>query len=206
MAHPHLGVQTTWAKGRVERLWGTLQHRLVVELRLAGVSNADQANAFLPGFIDSFNQRFAVKPIETQSAFRPAPPPGELNRILSLKIDRKASNGSLISYSGQTYQLVDEHGTIALLRPRSTVNILCHLDGSISALYNNKPYRLKPFITPAPVAKQPSKNHDTPRPQPKPAKDHPWRKPSIKPRRNYYPYPRDFNERDQRWSRLYLET
>jgi len=202
----HIPARSPQAKGRVERLWGTLQHRLLVELRLAGVSNADQANAFLPGFIDSFNQRFAVEPAETQSAFRPAPPPGELNRILALKIDRKASNGSLISYSGQTYQLVDEHGAIALLRPRSTVNIFCHLDGSISALYDNKPYRLKPFTTPAPVAKQPSKNHDSPRPQPKPAKDHPWRKPCIKPRPKYYPYPGDFNERDQLWSRLYLET
>jgi len=47
------------AKGRIERLWETLQDRLVLELRLAGIKSVGEANAFLPGFIKRFNARFA---------------------------------------------------------------------------------------------------------------------------------------------------
>src|SRR5680860_1188568 len=58
------------AKGRIERLWETLQDRLVLELRLAGIKSIKEANAFLPGFIKRFNARFAVIPREPQSAYR----------------------------------------------------------------------------------------------------------------------------------------
>ena len=61
------------AKGRIERLWETLQDRLVLELRLAGIKSIKEANAFLPGFIKRFNARFAVVPREPQSAYRPLP-------------------------------------------------------------------------------------------------------------------------------------
>ena len=50
------------AKGRIERLWGTLQDRLTKELRLAGITTLEQANAFLPGFIERYNARFAKPP------------------------------------------------------------------------------------------------------------------------------------------------
>ena len=61
------------AKGRIERLWETLQDQLVLELRLAGIKSIKEANAFLPGFIKRFNARFAVVPREPQSAYRPLP-------------------------------------------------------------------------------------------------------------------------------------
>ena len=54
------------AKGRVERLWGTLQDRLTKELRLAGISSLEEANAFLPGFIEHFNAHFAKPPRDAQ--------------------------------------------------------------------------------------------------------------------------------------------
>lgn len=47
------------AKGRVERAHATLQDRLVKELRLAGISDLEAANAFVPGFIESYNSKFA---------------------------------------------------------------------------------------------------------------------------------------------------
>lgn len=201
----HIPALSPQAKGRVERLWGTLQHRLSIELRLGGVSDIDQANAFLPSFIDRFNERFAVEPKHTQSAFRPAPRPAELNLILASRTNRKASNGSLISYHGQTYHLADEHGNIALLKPRSTVDVLSHLDGPISALYDNKSYRLQPFTKPSPISKQPNMAHP-PKTQPKPPLDHPWRIPCIKPRPNYYSFQEDLIDKHQLWSRLFLET
>ena len=50
------------AKGRIERLWSTLQDRLTKELRLAGSSDLEPANAFLPGFMERYNVRFAKGP------------------------------------------------------------------------------------------------------------------------------------------------
>lgn len=63
------------AKGRVERLWRTLQHRLVIEMRMAGISSVEQANAFLPGFILRYNAWFAVAPAQPDST---RPVAGEL--------------------------------------------------------------------------------------------------------------------------------
>jgi hypothetical protein len=59
----------------VERLWGTLQHRLVVDMRLAGVSTIEEANAFLATYPNIHNARFAVEPEREEAAFLPAPSP-----------------------------------------------------------------------------------------------------------------------------------
>lgn len=70
-------------KGRVERLWGTLQDRLVSELRLRGITTREAANAFLPEFIADFNPRFARPPALATPVWRPAP--RDLDRILSCR-------------------------------------------------------------------------------------------------------------------------
>jgi hypothetical protein len=61
------------AKGRIERLWGTLQDRLVVELRLRGITTREAANAGLPDFLADYNRRFAHAPAEPTAAWRPRP-------------------------------------------------------------------------------------------------------------------------------------
>ena len=73
------------AKGRIERLWETLQDRLALELRLAGIKSIKEANAFLPGFIQRFNTRFAVVPREPQSAYRPLEEDINIDDILCRK-------------------------------------------------------------------------------------------------------------------------
>lgn len=59
------------AKGRVERANGTLQDKLVKELRLKGINDIETANAFLPEFIEDYNKRFAVEPKNNVNAHRP---------------------------------------------------------------------------------------------------------------------------------------
>jgi hypothetical protein len=76
------------AKGRIERLWGTLQQRLVAELRLAGITTLEQANAFLPGFLARFNARFGVPPADPRPAWRALPPELELGRVCCFKYQR----------------------------------------------------------------------------------------------------------------------
>jgi len=61
------------AKGRIERLWQTLQDRLVSELRLRGIATLEAANAFLPAFLPDLNRRFARAPADATTAWRPAP-------------------------------------------------------------------------------------------------------------------------------------
>lgn len=175
-----LGIQHTpayspQAKGRVERLWGTLQSRLVVEMRIANIDTLEQANAFLPAFISRFNERFAVEPKDPTPAFQPAPPPLILDKILAFHHIRKASKGSTVSYGNVTYQLVDQHDHVAALKYRTSVTVIHGLDESLCAFYEGNVYRLRP----APIARRnhPSKINEVKasKPSHKPAPDHPWR-------------------------------
>src|SRR3990167_8841407 len=76
------------AKGRIERLWGTFQDRLVVELRLAEANTQEEANEVLKTFLPEYNRRFTVKARKRKSFFRVPPPPSKLDRILCLKETR----------------------------------------------------------------------------------------------------------------------
>ena len=71
------------AKGRIERLWATLQDRLVSELRLRGIATLEAANAFLPEFMAAFNARFARTPQSATAVWRRPPP--DLDWILSCR-------------------------------------------------------------------------------------------------------------------------
>ena len=59
LAIESIAARSPQAKGRIERLWGTRQDRLVVELRLEGIDTMEAANAFLPGFLTRLNAWFA---------------------------------------------------------------------------------------------------------------------------------------------------
>jgi hypothetical protein len=69
----HIAARSPQAKGRVERLWGTCQDRLVSELRLAGAQRLADANRVLRDFLPGFNARFAGPPAQPGSAYRPLP-------------------------------------------------------------------------------------------------------------------------------------
>jgi transposase len=71
------------AKGRIERLFGTLQDRLAAELDLAKVTTPKQGNAFLPTFVRRFNRRFAVAARQSEKAWRPAPKTLDIDRAIS---------------------------------------------------------------------------------------------------------------------------
>jgi transposase len=88
------------AKGRVERLWGTLQDRLVSELRLAKARTADQANAVLERFRPEHNQRFAVAPAEQEPAWRPVRQGLDLRRTCAFQYMPTVLNDNTIRISG----------------------------------------------------------------------------------------------------------
>ncbi|ULX54067.1 hypothetical protein A9P79_19285 [Cupriavidus taiwanensis] len=95
------------AKGRVERMNGTLQDRLVKELRLRGISTMAAANAFAPHFIADFNARFAKVPKRDFDAHRPLRGDEDLARIFSWREWRKVSASLTLQYDKVMYLLED---------------------------------------------------------------------------------------------------
>lgn len=165
------------AKGRIERLWETLQDRLVIELRLAHANTIEEANVFLSKYLQRHNRRFAVQAKEPSSAFRPAPTPQGLRQILCRKAQRIVSNGSTISYGGRTYQLVDHNGVVPL-RPHTKVTVHIHSDDTLQVIYREKLYATRELSRPLPELQpeSPKKRAGLVSPR-KPAPDHPWRRP-----------------------------
>ncbi|KUE85094.1 integrase [Cupriavidus necator] len=95
------------AKGRVERMNGTLQDRLVKELRLRGISSMETANAFAPYFMADFNARFAKVPKRDFDAHRPLRGDEDLTRIFSWRERRKVSASLTLQYDKVMYLLED---------------------------------------------------------------------------------------------------
>ena len=104
------------AKGRVERLNGTLQDRLVQELRLAGTKDIKAANRFLPGFLKRFSDHFAVKAEEPGLAYRPLDPALDLNRILSFGYQRVVAMDNTVRLDGRLIP-VPPGPSVALMPP-----------------------------------------------------------------------------------------
>lgn len=96
-----LGIQALYAlspqaKGRVERLWGTLQDRLVSELRLAGASTAAAANRVLEKYRHAHNARFAIAPTEAHQAWRPCPDRDTADALCAVQYIRKVGNNNTV--------------------------------------------------------------------------------------------------------------
>jgi transposase len=128
------------AKGRIERLWGTLQDRLTVEFGLNGIKDIDSANHFMKGYIDKFNRRFAVVP-KGEPVFRKLDKGINLDHILCTKIPRKLDRGSAFSFRGSYYQLI-ANGKPAATIPRSSVKVLLGSRIGLKAEYSGKVYSL----------------------------------------------------------------
>ena len=120
------------AKGRVERLWGTFQDRLVVELRLAGVVDRAGANVFLAGFLARHNARFAVPALDPVPAWRALPDGLELDRVLVFKYRRKVAKDHTITLDGRVLQL-PRGATGRANYAGKLVEVHVALDGSVVA-------------------------------------------------------------------------
>lgn len=92
-------------KGRIERMWGTIQGRLVAELRLAGITTIGAANDYLPGFLARLNARFSVPAAEPQIVYRPVPVELDLDRICCFKYGRIVAADNTIRFGGRILQL-----------------------------------------------------------------------------------------------------
>ena len=110
-----LGVQLIFArspqaKGRVERAAGTLQDRLVTELRLACAATVDDANGVLDDFLRRFNERFGVPAQHAETAYRVLDPGTCLDTILCLNYRRRVGRDNTVKYRWRTLQLLPDKG------------------------------------------------------------------------------------------------
>jgi transposase len=121
------------AKGRVERLWGVLQDRLCSELRLAHACDLDSANAVLRVFLADYNRRFARRPREMQTAWRPAPE--NLDRVCCFVHQRVVSNDNIVQWDGQRFQIPQQGQRFSFAGAK--VNVYQALDGRVSLYYGD---------------------------------------------------------------------
>jgi transposase len=93
------------AKGRIERLWGVLQDRLVKEMRLADISSIEDANAFLDGFIERYNTKFSVPPADPNAVWVQIESDFDADYYFSLRESRVVKSDHTISWFGSTIQI-----------------------------------------------------------------------------------------------------
>ena len=185
-AMAELGIQlipahSPQAKGRIERLWGTLQDRLVSELRLAGACSLEEANAYLPGFISRFNRTFNVAPATAGSAYRPRLNTAHLDGIICFKHERVVANDNTVRLEGLTIQILP--GPNRLGYAKATVAIHESLDHRFSVHYDGRQLHsklipLRKLLTPSRPRTAASRPSPSAPQQPlpwKPPADHPWR-------------------------------
>jgi hypothetical protein len=169
------------AKGRVERLFGTLQDRLVKELRLAGISSIPAANRFLDQiYLAKHNQKFSVLPKNQTDVHRSVgKTEAELDAIFSFQEERVICNDYTIHWRNRIFQ-VEKHQPFFLL-PRTRVIVEERLNGKIKIKYKRKYLKMHEIdlqkIRRLLAAVTSPAQSEQPRQPFIPPKNHPWRQP-----------------------------
>lgn len=169
------------AKGRVERSFGTLQDRLIKEMRVADVSTLSEANHFLEHeFIPFWNTRFSIAPADPTDAHRSVPKGTDLQRLFAYEEQRVISPDFVIRYRNVFYQIEKLEADARM--PKSKITVETRLDGSLHFRWHQrylnptKLGRLKP--TPEPEVDLAPRPRAKPTP-PRPGPNHPWRRPGV---------------------------
>ena len=118
------------AKEKIERLWQTLQSRLVIEFKLHNIDCMNKANNFLPRFLKAFNKQFSKPPASENSLFLPLPKHINLDTLLAKKITRKLDAGLCFSLDNHKFRVDDA-------APKSTVEILLSSRLGMKVLYHD---------------------------------------------------------------------
>lgn len=130
----YIRARSPQAKGRLERLWRTLQDRLVAELRLHGIATLEAANAFLPAFSADYNRRFARPPADPTPAWRR--PPKDLALLLSCRYTRTVARDNTVRLGSRWLQLPPGPGGRSYAGCR--VELREGVDGRLVARYDGR--------------------------------------------------------------------
>lgn len=130
-----VAANSSQAKGRIERLWNTLQDRLVTEFRVNDINTIEQANDFFPSFIKKYGERFGVTAEKSKSKFVELPKYVNLDTLLCAKFTRTIDNSGGFSLLGEKFQIIADN-----LMPKTKVTILMSKKLGIKVSHNDKIY------------------------------------------------------------------
>ena len=165
------------AKGRVERAFQTLQQRLPIALRLAGIHTVKEANAFLNSYIKEYNAKFALPIKNNKSVFEKQPDIETINHTLAILTERTVDSGHCIKFKNKYYKTMDAHGLQTYYHRGTKGLVIETFDGRLLFSINNKIYELDEV----PEHEKNSKDFDirpsaeTPKKRNIPNVRHPWR-------------------------------
>lgn len=144
-----ISTRVAQAKGRVERLWETLQDRLTKELLKANITTKKEANEYINNvFLPHYNARFASEIDYTKNLFVKVPEDFDYNTELALPIERTALHGCYIKLNNQTYSITEENGDTANFISTTKLTVFTCLDGTCYAEHNHAHYILTPILLP----------------------------------------------------------
>lgn len=133
----HIAAYSPQARGRSERMFGTLQNRLPQELALAGIKILEEANRYLKGvYLPRHNKQFTVKPKEENKTAYTSWMGGDLNEIFCWSDERIVQNDNTVSFEGLRLQIPKDdlrHHYV-----RTTVQVRRYLDSSLSLFFGNR--------------------------------------------------------------------
>lgn len=132
-----VAASTSQAKGRIERLWNTLQSRLVTEFRINNIKTISEANEFLPKYLKEYSKKFGVKPEKAETKFIKLPKYINLDVLLSAQFTRVIDNAGCFSFYNKKFQVIADD-----IPAKSKVNILISKKHGIRAEFNGKMYNV----------------------------------------------------------------
>lgn len=148
------------AKGRVERLFQTLQDRMCKAMRLQDIDNIEQANDWLDEYLRAHNQRFAVQPQQAQDMHQPWSGTAQaLADICSLHHQRQLSAQGACKFEGCILQLLP--GQPHAPKARAMVDIAQHSDGTLRLSYRGQPLEFRSFTMHEMRRANPAEDHKT---------------------------------------------
>ena len=130
-----IAANSSQAKGRIERLWNTLQDRLITEFRVNNITTIEEANEFLPSFMKSYAKKFGVEAEKAESKFIKLPKYVNLDTLLCAKFTRMIDNSGGFSFMGEKFQVIAND-----LKPKTKITILMSKKLGIKAEYNEHIY------------------------------------------------------------------
>lgn len=154
-------------KGRIERLFGTFQDRVIKEMRLAGVKTIEEGNRFLKWYLPVYAKRFGVKPAKDANLHRPLPKGIDLDTIFCKKTKRALRNDFTVAHDKKLYQIENN------IRTQKVV-VEERIDNSMLIRHKNMALKFKE-ITMRPEKTIQPKPHVFSSSAHTPAANHPWR-------------------------------
>ena len=164
-------------KPRIERLFETFQLRLIPELRLANITTIEEANNFLPSFLDKYNSKFALCIDNTKSVFEKQPSLQKINLTLAILSRRVVDTGHSICFKNKHYRTVNSVGTPIYFGKGTKAMVIESFDKKLYATVEDSIFSLEEI----PDVQAYSKNFDEVLPvEPKkiyiPKMTHPWKR------------------------------